>query len=320
MLAFALILVACAAAAVAYVGWAVAREPASSGLAAPADPVDLSRGPRVVFQHVARDADYATIAVASLARPSARSSTGLVCERVYFAAGRGLCLVPEQSPFYTRYRAKIFGPDFVPRGEIDLAGIPSRARVSSDGRYGATTVFVTGHSYREPGQFSTHTTLIDMRRAKVIADLETFSVLRSGKRFRRADFNFWGVTFARDGNRFYATLATGGKTFLVEGDVGARSARILHENVECPSLSPDGTRVAYKKRSGNGWRLHVLDLDTMAETTLAEPRTVDDQVEWLDDRRVLYGLGGSVWVVPADGSGRASIFLRDALSPAVVRS
>ena len=321
MLAFAIILIGCAAAAVAYVGWAVAREPESGQLAEPADSGSLSRGPRVVFQHVARDADYATIAVASLAHRTVRSSTGLVCERVYFAAGRGLCLVPEQSPLYTRYRAKIFGPDFVPRGQVDLAGIPSRARVSADGRYGATTVFVNGHSYREAGQFSTHTTLIDMKRAKVLADVEKFTVLRSGKRFRRVDFNFWGVTFARNSNRFYATLGTGGKTFLVEGDVGARTVRILHENVECPSLSPDGTRVAYKKRRGkNGWRLHVLDLDTMAETQLAEARSVDDQVEWLDDRRVLYGLGSDVWVVPADGSGRASIFLRDALSPAVVPS
>ena len=67
---------------------------------------------------------------------------------------------------------------------------------------------------------------------------------------------------------------------------------MLHENVECPSLSPDGTRVAYKRRTGSAtrpWRLTVLDLATMRETPLAEPRSVDDQAEWLDDDHVLYG-------------------------------
>jgi len=61
---------------------------------------------------------------------------------------------------------------------------------------------------------------------------------------------------------------------------------------------------------------------------LAETRSVDDQAEWLDDQRVLYGLpkgadasmAADVWVVPSDGTGRPEVFLKDASSPTVVRS
>jgi len=130
------------------------------------------------------------------------------------------------------------------------------------------------------------------------------------------------VTFARDSDRFFATLATGGKTYLIEGSVRARTAHVIHENVECPSLSPDGTRIAFKKRgpdSANPWRLTVLDLATMRETPLAETRSVDDQAEWLDDDHVLYGLDGAIWVERADGTGRPKRFMDGAGSPAVVR-
>ena len=41
------------------------------------------------------------------------------------------------------------------------------------------------------------------------ADLESFAVTRDGKAIHAVDFNFWGVTFTRDANRFYATLGTG---------------------------------------------------------------------------------------------------------------
>jgi len=63
----------------------------------------------------------------------------------------------------------------------------------------------------------------------------------------------------------------------------------------------------------------VLDLATMEETPLAETRNIDDQVEWLDDENVLYADGQDVWTVPSDGSGSATMFIAEALSPAVVR-
>jgi hypothetical protein len=273
-----------------------------------------------VFQHVVRDEYYARIALAPLAAPDGpRLVTDLTCERVYFSAGQGLCLKPEFG-VVTRYSAFLLGADFRPRQQIALDGNASRARISPDGRYGAVTTFVSGHSYAD-GNFSTQTLLIDMAGGAILSDLEQFTVLHDSNRLESVDFNFWGVTFARDSNRFYATLRTNGETYLVEGDVEARQVRTLHANVECPSLSPDNTRVAYKKRvsATGGWRLAVLDLATMTETLLAETRNIDDQVEWLDDGNILYATADAdLWTVPANGQGSPRRFVSQGLSPAIV--
>jgi hypothetical protein len=310
------------AAATGYVAWAALRSDPTAART-PRSNAELRRAtaekPFLVYQHVARDEHYAEIAIASVESPRSRPTfTGLTCERVYFAASRGLCLIPKRGLLQS-VNAQVFGADFRPVRTARLDGIRSRARVSPRGRYGAATTFVTGHSYLDKG-FSTLTALIDMRTGKVLANLEKFEVTRDGKRFKAIDFNFWGVTFARDERTFYATLSSANKFYLVHGDVETRRARVIGEKVECPSLSPDETRIAFKRRQGDRWRLHVLDLRTKRETALAETRSVDDQVEWLDDGRILYGLIGDLWVVRADGSGRPRIFLPDALSPAIVRT
>lgn len=245
----------------------------------------------------------------------------LVCDRIHFAGGRGLCLqagngIPGGAV------ARIFGSDLEEQGEVRLAGVPSRTRVSNDGRYGATTTFVTGHSYADIGDFSTETLLIDLERGERIANLEEFDVTHAGKRLESPDRNFWGVTFAEDSNRFYATLRMGGSTYLIEGDLSARRARVLRENVECPSLSPDNRRVAYKKLVGSDpgvWRFHVLDLETMKDMPLAETRPIDDQIEWLDNETVLYRVDEAIFKSRADGTGTPQVFLAGADSPAVLR-
>jgi hypothetical protein len=122
------------------------------------------------------------------------------------------------------------------------------------------------------GRVSTFTALIDMTSGDVVTDLEQFEITRDGKRFDSIAFNFWGITFAGDERRFYATLSTRGRFYLIEGDVVTRRGRVIADGVECPSLSPDETRIAFKRRRGNEWRLHVLDLETGRETPLAETR------------------------------------------------
>jgi hypothetical protein len=64
----------------------------------------------------------------------------------------------------------------------------------------------------------------------------------------------------------------------------------------------------------------------MTETPLAEPEGIDDQIEWLDNERILYQKNDadrptqvSIFVLPADGSGQPEVFLTDASSPAVIR-
>jgi hypothetical protein len=259
------------------------------------------------------------------------TGTPLRCERLHFAGGRGVCLTAERRMFAS-YGATLFDAEFVSRHQLPLGGVPSRVRVAPDGRHAAITVFVAGHSYAA-SNFSTRTTLVDLRTGEVaVDDMEAFTIWRDGARFRAADFNFWGVTFARDGNRFYATLGTGGQTYLVEGNLERREATVVRAGIECPALSPDNTRIAFKKRIGGlltavTWRLSVLDLASGQEWELSEPRSVDDQVEWLDDRLVLYGLPAAasgtavtnVWAVPADGSGSPQLLMPGAESPAVVR-
>jgi hypothetical protein len=207
-------------------------------------------------------------------------------------------------------------------------GMPIRARLSADGRLGAFTVFVAGHSYADAA-FSTQTSLVDTRAGQILADLEKFKIERDGAAFQSVDFNFWGVTFARDRERFYATLGTGGKTYLIEGNISARTARIVAENVECPSLSPDNTRLVFKQRTSGdtrNWRLAVLDLTSMSVAQVpGESRNIDDQVEWLDDNHILYGaqqestIATDIWVASLAGSEQPRLFVRQALSPAVVR-
>lgn len=239
----------------------------------------------------------------------------LACMRVYYAEDRGLCL---RSVEGGGYEAAIFDSSLEVLEQLPLAGLPSRARVSSDGSKGVTTVFVDGHAYEKPGGFSTVTTIVDMHSGALLGNLEEFSVSKDGKPFDAADFNFWGVTFSRaNSDRFYATLHTGQHYYLVEGSVWGRRLRVLRDGVECPSLSPGGSQIAFKSRIGDSdvWRVEVLELDTLKVHPVAERRSIDDQIEWLDARTLVYSDSLDVYATAADGSGAPRLILRNATSP-----
>src|SRR5262249_26727227 len=85
--------------------------------------------------------------------PGKRTFAPLSCDRSYFAAGRGICLQHSKT-FPNGLTARLFGSDFRVVHNVGLTGIPSRARVSTDGRYGSGTAFVAGDSYAAPGSFS----------------------------------------------------------------------------------------------------------------------------------------------------------------------
>jgi hypothetical protein len=250
-----------------------------------------------------------------------RRSKDLACERVYYAAGRGICM--GVAPSGVDYTASVFDEQLRSVHSMRLTGLPSRARVSVDGRYGAMTVFVAGDAYLESSAaFSTRTYLLDMKSGETIAQLEQFVVEKDGKSFDAVDFNFWGITFdPADSNRFYVTLATGDHHYLVEGNVMARSMQVLRDGVECPSVSPDGKQIAFKSRidGTNRWRLRVLEVATLEDHPLAESRSIDDQAEWLDDDTLVYSDETNVYTVAADGSGEATLLVRDAASPVALR-
>jgi hypothetical protein len=310
-----------------------ARSPASADTAVIASTppqAPAEGGARLYFRSAAGDPSFGKLAYVDSGNAALPPTVvDLACEVVHASGGRGICLARDTS-LLSPFVAKIFDlTDHRILHTVSLAGLPSRTRVARDGRIGATTVFVTGHGY-DSVDFSTQTLLIDLDTGATIADVETYEFFANGAPIREADFNVWGVTFLRDGNTFYATLSTQRRHLLVRGDIGARHAHVIHEDVECPSVSPDGTRVAYKRRNIEDgfvrWQLYVLDLRTMQETALGERRSVDDQLEWLDDGRVLYTLidttgtqGNSVWSISADGSGNAERFLASASSPALVR-
>lgn len=247
------------------------------------------------------------------------------CDRVHFRSGLGICVLALNEPFDPQVQVTLFDTKFKTRFRLLVPGLQaSRARVSTDGRYASTTVFVRGHSYAD-AQFSTKALIFDTGTGKSLGNLERWPVLKDGRPLRAADFNYWGVSFARDSDRFYATLQTGGVPYLVEGDLRTQRVRVLHAHVECPSVSPDQTRIAFKRAVGRGeWRIAVLELSSMRETMLNEGRNVDDQLEWLDNTHVLYELSSSeIWKhdvmsVQSDGAGSPEVFLENAGSPTVI--
>jgi len=283
-----------------------------------------AHGPLLVVRNLAWGPHRDELATVPAGHPQGpRTASDVKCLRFHAASGTGICLQAVHGALRDTYRAVVLDARLRTLHRFPAAGIPTRARVSPSGRMVAWTVFVSGDSYAGT-DFSTRTAIVDTRTWAIDDNLETFRVIKGGRSYRAADINIWGVTFADD-HRFYATLATGGRTYLVRGDVAARTLTTLHGNVECPSLSPDGTRLAYKKRVPGAspdapWRLYVLDLRTMRETPTAEHRNIDDQALWSDNTTLTYALpgdyGSDLWTVPADGTGTVRRLMTSAVAPA----
>jgi len=266
------------------------------------------------------DGDVDVTALDETGRISGRpAATGLRCARVSYAAGEGLCLQRARDPDGDA-RVEIFDRGLHVLRTLPVQGIPSRARVSANGRRASVTTFVSGDSYAAPGDFSTRTTIIDMSGHAPPVPLESLTILDGSQQVTAIDVNLWGVTFAADADHFYATMATAGRTYLIHGSIDARSARVVHRDVECPSLSTDGTRIGYKQPTGRKdrrWHLAVLDVASGRGHLVAEPASVDDQVAWLGDTALMYERGGDLWTLPSDGSGHPRLMARGFGSPSV---
>ena len=314
---------------VAYLAWSTSTDPSSSAdsagrapLQVPAD--QIGDEPRILFRNTVTGPGYGRVAMVALDDAGgARAVTATKCDRVAHQGEATLCL-RARTGIVSAYQTSVTqGGDSKPY-LVDRPGIPSRARLSPSGALAATTAFVAGDSYLAAG-FSTRTYITSLASRKVL-HVEDFALIHQGKKIAPVERNYWGVTFVDD-DVFYVTVSFAGDTWLARGSIFARSIETIHRSAECPSVSPDHTRVAYKKRvKAGGWRLVVLDLASGSETMLPERRSVDDQVEWLDDSTLLYSLPltgarsgqSNVWSMSADGNSAPTLLIKQAASPSVV--
>ena len=169
----------------------------------------------------------------------------------------------------------------------------------------------------DPGR---HPDRADTRRSGELA------VERQGRPFKHQDFNFWGVTFARDSNTFYATVSSGGVFYLVRGDATTRRGRGHRRRCRMPFAlarqPPAGVQEASDdQRPADLAAGAVRSRQRTHDLVSGETRSVDDQVEWLDDQRILYSTPspdrpGSMTVsVASVDEGSTTQLLADAYSP-----
>jgi dipeptidyl aminopeptidase/acylaminoacyl peptidase len=337
ILAFALICAVCLSVAVLYVYFA--REAKHGTVPLTAHPLEagtrnaqalaaIRTRPHVMYLATSGD-EFRRLAFAALDDLEHPFVTDVECLRFYFAHGHGLALDRPRG----KGRAFVFDRELRIVRSFECSALPSRVRLSADGRFGAWTVFVAGDSYATAG-FSTRTSVVDLENeTSQPFELERLHLWRGGRTVDALDINYWGVTFPRDRGGFYATVQTNDHRYLVQASLDSREANVLSEEVECPSLSPDGKRIAFKRRFATGlvidWNLYVLDLETMARRRLeGETRSIDDQVEWLDDGHLLYALRDEgppptirpdVWELAVDDGSPPKRWLKGAMSPCVVR-
>ncbi|MBE7163391.1 MAG: hypothetical protein INR72_19295, partial [Williamsia herbipolensis] len=212
LLAFVLVVVAIATATAAYL--VTARHDDGSDATSATQPLTrVETRPRIVFRNEMRY-HYGVVAMVTLDDPDgARALTSRPCARLYSAADGTVCV--SLNKLSILYESHVLDRRFRDTRELQLGGIPSRARLSRDGRFASTTAFTAvGDSYAS-SRFSTRTFVTDLRSERAGTSLEDFTLIHRGRAITPVDRNFWGVTFADDDNLFYATVQFDGRTWLV---------------------------------------------------------------------------------------------------------
>ena len=186
----------------------------------------------------------------------------------------------------------------------------------------AWTVFVSGDSYLSSG-FSTRTGILDLASDKLVTTLEDFTIDGRGRPRTPTSGASASPGTTPPSTRPWPRVIT---CIWSGATLAAETITVLDDGMECPSLSPDDTRLVYKKRLPDlTWQLWVYDLASRQRTQLTEPGDVDDQAVWLDERTVAYAKldenNGqlNVWSVPADGSGAPTLMAEKAESPIPLR-
>ena len=280
--------------------------------------------PFVMFRTLAPADRYGRLAMLPLSTPDAdRVFSQLQCARVHFAGGAGVCLVEEPDGNQVIHAAYFFDTSFARGNRLVLSGVPTRVRVSPNGRRAAITVYAEEHMPDGQERLATDSVLVEVPDGRVIATLREFAIDRPGKLSPTAPLDYSSVAFEPDADRFYATLNSGDFWFIVSGSISSRGLAIVAEGFASEALSPDGTRLAVKQRIGERgfWRAMVFDLSTRTAMPLDHARSIDDQIEWLDRDHVAYHdateRGTGIWALAADGRSGPRLMIPDAYSPAV---
>lgn len=308
-----------------------APEPAPGAAAFADEAMDLEPGTVLVINRVPGD-DYGRLAIRN--PDGSRELLDRRCMRVHVAADRGVCLSQDESVFAPAFRTEFFdlsSPDLLEVRSY-ASPLPSRARMTPDGSRASTTGFVSGSSYADIGG-DTETIVIfdEVDSRSGLVGLIQFEVLGDDSSYQAADRQFWGVTFV-DTDEFYVTGFFGGEPEILSGSFDRKTLEPTGYEGSCPSISPDGRYLVFKDSFDDGvYSLRVVELATGEQWTLGETRSVDDQVEWLDNDTILYavhpdGDDGSdvqpqfdIWMLDVAPGSEPELFLPAADSPAVVR-
>lgn len=281
--------------------------------------------PVLIFRTLAPSNAFGRVARLTLGRPGDdRQISHLACLRLHYAGGRGLCVTQESDGKDASHAAYVFDRSLTRGPRIALAGVPTRVRVAPDGRLAAITTYAEEES-PEGERLAIDSIIVDMSSGRTVADLRQFRIENHDLPPLNPPVDVGGVAFERDGDRFFAAVSTATERYLVSGSIHERRMTPIRTGVASESLSPDGRQLVVKKPGERGfWQLAVIDLRTWKERDLQQgPRSVDDQVEWLDNAHVIYhdvdGDGTALWMLPADGVNGPRVLVKDAYSGAVQR-
>jgi dipeptidyl aminopeptidase/acylaminoacyl peptidase len=281
--------------------------------------------PFVLFRTLSGLDHHGRVAIVSLeSNHAAPEVTDLSCVRVHYAGGRGVCVVEELNGSVPRPVAYAFDQSLTRGRRIALRGVPTRLRVAPNGRLAAITTYAEEET-PEGERLATDTVIVDLRSGEVTADVREFTIENQNLPPLAGPIDVGSVTFERDSDRFFAFVSTPTERYLAAGSLRERRMRTIRTGVACESLSPEGRTLVVKKPGDAGfWQLAVIDLRTWQERDLAQgPRSVDDQVEWLDEEHVLFhnvdGNTTSLWVLPIDGINGPHVLVKDAYSGSVQR-
>ncbi len=302
--------------------------PEATPVAAVVAGVSAAPGEVLVINRVPGD-DYGKLAVRHA--DGTRTLLERECVRVHIAAEHGVC-VSQNDGIVATFTTTFF-ESINPQVEIKsyASALPSRARISPEGTFSAVTAFVTGSSYEDIGAETTTIVTIDqIESTRRIRGTGQLTINSDEDRFKNLDPQYWGITFA-DENEFYITGFYGEEPEVMRGWLDDMTLEPTGWVGSCPSLSPDGKTLVFKEmRADGGFDLVAVDLETDDKWRLGETRSVDDQVEWLDNDTVLYALhpdGGDtavqpefdIWMVDIAEGSEPVLFLPNANSPAVAR-